>query len=55
MFSAFRQQKSARNTLIDAKMAGTETSVCRMMLMLIRQTGSGITFWPDASSQCGTP
>lgn len=44
MFSAFRQQKSARYTLIDVKMVGTETSVCRKALTLIRQTDSGITF-----------
>ena len=55
MFSALRQQKSARDALIDAKMADGRTVYSRMALSLIRPTGEAITFWPDASSRCGTP
>lgn len=53
MFSALRQQKSARYALIDAKMADEYVMCSRMALALIRPAGMEITFWPDASSRCG--
>ena len=49
MFSALRQQKSARDALIDAKMADGRAVYSRMALSLIRPTGEAITFWPGAS------
>ena len=55
MFSALRQQKSAHDLLIAAKMVGSEVPVCRIAHALIWQTEREITFWPDASSRCDTP
>ncbi len=55
MFSALRQQKSARDTLIAGKMADGGAMWSRMALALIRPTGLEIIFWPDASSPCGKP
>ena len=49
MFSALRQQKSARDALIAAKMADAGAMRSRMALALIRPAGVEITFWPDAS------
>lgn len=39
MFSALRQQKSARDALIDAKMADRRVVYSRMALSLIRPGG----------------
>ncbi len=55
MFSALRQQKSARDALIDGKMADGRALYSRMALSRIRPTGEAITFWPDVSSRCGRP
>lgn len=49
MFSALRQQKSARYALIAAKMADAGAMRSRMALALIRPAGVAITFWPGAS------
>ena len=43
MFSALRQQKSARDALIDAKMADGRAVYSRMALSLIRPTRIFIT------------
>lgn len=55
MFSALRQQKSARDALIDGKMADGRALYSRMALSRIRPGGEAITFLPDASSRCGRP
>ncbi len=44
MFSALRQQKSARDAVIDAKMDDGNATLSRMAHSRIRPTGLTITF-----------